>query len=144
MEDTLQKLRPTKKQKYLLIFIKNFIARYGYSPSYREIMRGMSYKSVSTVASHIDSLVARGHLVKRKNSARSLEVIANVEIDDAVSEITEEQSKWLIDIVTAKFNSLPGNPSKQELDELYVLTGALVVLGLNEAAESFKSRLGVK
>lgn len=33
-------VRPTKKQKELLIFIEDFITAHGYSPSYREIMQG--------------------------------------------------------------------------------------------------------
>ncbi len=68
-------INPTKKQYELLLFIDNFIKDNGYGPSYREIMRALNYKSVSTVAVHIDSLISRGHLRKRDNSARSLEVI---------------------------------------------------------------------
>lgn len=65
---------PTKKQKELLSFIDGFIKGNGYGPSYRETMRALGYKSVSTVASHIDNLIAKGYLVKRTYSARSLEV----------------------------------------------------------------------
>lgn len=67
--------RPTKKQKELLSFLDGFIKGNGYGPSYREIMRGLDYKSVSTVAAHVDGLIARGWLVKKDNSARSLEVL---------------------------------------------------------------------
>lgn len=67
--------RPTKKQKELLSFIDGFIKGNGYGPSYREIMRGLDYKSVSTVATHVDGLITRGWLVKKDNSARSLEVL---------------------------------------------------------------------
>ena len=63
--------RPTKKQRELLSFIDGFIKGYGYGPSYREIMNGLGYQSVSTVAVHIDGLIARGYLRKRDNSARS-------------------------------------------------------------------------
>ena len=44
--------RPTKKQKLLLEYIEAFIAQHGYSPSYREIMNGVGYSSVATVAAH--------------------------------------------------------------------------------------------
>ena len=67
---------PTKKQRALLDFIDNFIKSNGYSPSFREIMRALDYKSVSTVATHVDGLIAKGWLAKKDNSARSLEVIA--------------------------------------------------------------------
>jgi repressor LexA len=68
--------RPTKKQRELLSFIDGFIKGNGYGPSYREIMRALDYKSVSTVATHVDGLIARGWLVKKDNSARTLEVVA--------------------------------------------------------------------
>lgn len=67
--------RPTKKQKELLNFIDSFIKGNGYGPSYREVMRALDYKSVSTVATHIDGLIARGWLVKKDHSARSLTVV---------------------------------------------------------------------
>jgi repressor LexA len=68
-------VRPTKKQKELLNFIEEFINVRGYSPSYREIMKGMQYTSVATVSLHVSSLIKRGHLQKRDRSARSLEVV---------------------------------------------------------------------
>jgi len=67
--------RPTKKQRELLSFIDGFIKGNGYGPSYREVMRALDYKSVSTVATHIDGLIARGWLLKKDNSARSLIVV---------------------------------------------------------------------
>src|SRR5574344_1925009 len=71
----MDKTRQTKKQKELLNFIDGFIKGYGYGPSYREIMRALDYKSVSTVATHINGLIPRGWLVKKDNSARSLMVM---------------------------------------------------------------------
>ena len=68
-------VRPTKKQQELLVFIQQFIAEHGYSPSYREIMNGCQYTSVATVALHVGNLIKRGHLRKRDHSARSIEVV---------------------------------------------------------------------
>lgn len=66
---------PTKKQQELLRFIDGFIKGNGYGPSYREVMRALGYKSVSTVAAHVDTLIAKGYLRKGDGySARSLEV----------------------------------------------------------------------
>lgn len=62
----------TKKQFEMLEYIESFIYDAGYSPTYREIMRGLGYKSVATVAKHIDNLIAIGKLEKIENSARSL------------------------------------------------------------------------
>ena len=67
--------RPTKKQQELLSFIDGFIKGNGYGPSYREVQRALDYKSVSTVATHVNSLIAKGLLIKRTYSARSLDVV---------------------------------------------------------------------
>ena len=63
-------IRPTKKQRELLSFIEAFIAEHGYSPSYREIMQGLQYTSVATVALHVNNLIKRGHLQKRRKPTR--------------------------------------------------------------------------
>lgn len=67
--------RPSKKQLELLSFIEGFIQSNGYGPSYREIMRALDYKSVSTVAVHVDGLIKKGQLRKKDNSARTLEIV---------------------------------------------------------------------
>lgn len=68
--------RASKKQQELLSFVDGFIKGNGYGPSYREIMRSLGYKSVSTVAIHIEALIAKGYLVRRDKSARSLEIVS--------------------------------------------------------------------
>ena len=65
---------PTKKQRETLNFIDAFIKENGYAPSFREVQRSLDLKSVSTVAAHVSGLIAKGYLVKRDGSARSLEV----------------------------------------------------------------------
>ncbi len=90
--------RPTKKQRELLTFIENFITEHGYSPSYREVMTGIGYSSVATVALHINNLIKRGHIVKRNNSARSLEIVKTDETDKfQTSQIKPAEEKWLIE-----------------------------------------------
>jgi repressor LexA len=68
--------RASKRQQELLSFVDGFIKGNGYGPSYREIMRALGYKSVSTVAIHIDALIAKGYLARRDKSARSLEIVS--------------------------------------------------------------------
>lgn len=68
-------MKLTKKQKVLLDFVAEFSKEHDYSPTFREIMYALGYKSVSTVAKHIDNLVVLGCIVKREGEARSLEVI---------------------------------------------------------------------
>lgn len=135
--------RPSKKQRELLSFIDGFIKGHGYGPSYREIMRALDYKSVSTVATHIDNLITKGHLKKRTHSARSLEVVGAADAKPAsATRVTSEQSKWLIDLVNKRFAEVETSPNKKAIDELYVLVGALHILGFEDAATAAKSRLG--
>lgn len=137
-------IRPTKKQQELLLFIERFIGEHGYSPSYREIMNGLAYTSVATVALHINSLIKRGHIVKRDRSARSLEVVHGVQAKELVTNIiAPKDEKWLVDKVESYFARAEGAVEfvASELDELYVLIGALRVLGLEGAAQSFIPRL---
>lgn len=134
--------RATKRQRELLNFVEGFIKGYGYGPSYREVMRALNYKSVSTVAIHIDNLITKGYLRKRDNSARSLEVVTT-HLDDAPARKgpTPAQEKWLINAVMERFESLDKQYDEAVLDELYVLVGALKVLGLEDAHIAMRSRL---
>ena len=69
-------IKITKKQRRLLDFIEDYNNRNGYSPTYREIAAGLELKSVSSVAEHIDNLVALGVLRKADDgSARTLEIV---------------------------------------------------------------------
>jgi len=137
-------VRPTKKQRELLTFIEQFIGEHGYSPSYREIMAGLNYTSVATVALHINNLIRRGHLKKRDHSARSLEVVAPTEAPKvATNVIKPSEEKWLVEKVEHHFaeRERSGELKAGHLDHLYVLVGALKVLGLEGAAQSFVPRL---
>lgn len=68
----MAKERATKKQQELLQFISDFLNEHDYAPSYREIMSALGYKSVSTVAVHVDGLIAKGYITKSDKSARSV------------------------------------------------------------------------
>lgn len=123
-------------------FVDTFIQGHGYGPSYREIMKALGYKSVSTVAVHIDGLMAKGYLRKRDRSARSLEVVTTHLDDTPVRKgPTPTQEKWIINAITDKFDVLYDSHSQETLDELYVLVGALKVLGLDGAHVAMKTRL---
>lgn len=139
-----EKVRPTKKQRQLLSYIQEFIAENGYSPSYREIMKGCDYTSVATVSLHVNNLIKRGHLQKRDNSARSLEVIDGVDEEPKVktNQVPESDGKWLVKKVEQFFEEAENSqPTKEQIDNLYVMVGALKVLGIEGAAQSFIPRL---
>lgn len=133
--------RSSKRQRELLEFVDNFIQGHGYGPSYREIMKALGYKSVSTVAIHIDGLIAKGYLQKHDRSARSLEVVTT-HYDDAplAKNPTPEQEKWLVEAINRRFDKL-GDDTPKILDEIYVLVGALKILGLTDAHTFMKARL---
>ena len=134
--------RSSKRQRELLNFVDGFIQGHGYGPSYREIMRALGYKSVSTVAIHINGLIDKGYIRKRDNSARSLEVVT-IQIDDTPTKkaVTPAQEKWIISAVAERFDRLDKQYDETVLDELYVLIGALKILGLESAHVAMKARL---
>ncbi len=116
---------PTKKQKIMLDFIDGFVKSNGYSPTLREVMQALGYKSVSTVAKHVDNLIARGWLVKRDNEARSLEVVTP-DSGVASSQQEAEHRQWLVELINQKEAQ---GLSEQERQ---VVQSALEVLGLSE------------
>lgn len=137
-------VRPTKKQRELLTFIEKFIAEHGYSPSFREIMAGLNYNSVATVALHVGNLIKRGHLRKRDHSARSLEVTMPNEQPKVTSNTVQPgEEKWLVEKIEHFFSEAEslGEIAQEHIDQLYVLVGSLRVLGLEGAAQSFQPRL---
>lgn len=145
-QKTTSTIRPTKKQRELLTFIESFISENGYSPSYREIMKGLNYTSVATVSLHVNNLIKRGHLQKRDHSARSLEVMEPTGTEPAKitpKQLKVSEEKWLVEKVEQFFKEVETAPKivEEELDRLYVLIGALKVLGVEGAANSYIPRL---
>lgn len=115
---------PTKKQQELLRFIDGFIKGNGYGPSYREVMRALGYKSVSTVAAHVDALIAKGFLRKGDGySARSLEVTTP---DSPQAESAAERT------LKRKITELEADETRA--DDVATLRRALELLGEKEAA----------
>lgn len=138
-------IRPSKKQRELLNFIESFIVEHGYSPSYREIMAGCNYTSVATVALHVNNLIKRGHLRKRENNARSLEVVTGTASKSTLStnQIKPSEEKWLVEKVDHFFHEAEQNSQNDAVTiaNLQTLINALKVLGLEGAAQSYVTRL---
>ena len=122
----MQNDRASKKQQELLQFVDNFITTNGYGPSYREIMRGLGYKSVSTVAIHIDNLIAKGYLVRRDKSARSLDVVGRPTSSTALTNDLETK--------------LEAHVNSQELDEAQrkQVAATLNTLGFTKLAQKLE------
>jgi len=140
-------VRPTKKQKALLAYIEQFIAENGYSPSYREIMQGLQYTSVATVALHVGNLIKRGHLRKRDHSARSLEVVTpSAEFSSTpklkTNQVKPAEEKWLVEKVDGLISEAEAGAlvTEDQLQNIAILLSALRVLGLEGGAQSFAER----
>ncbi|HLD24347.1 repressor LexA [Candidatus Gottesmanbacteria bacterium RIFCSPLOWO2_01_FULL_49_10] len=63
------------KERQLLDFITQFIQRYGYAPTLKEIGLAMGIHSPATVHEHIDKLRIKGFINKLDGTARGLEVV---------------------------------------------------------------------
>lgn len=127
--------RSSKKQRELLLFIDGFIKGNGYGPSYREVMRALGYKSVSTVAVHIDGLIQKGYLRKRDHSARSIEVVT-LHTD---SDMVIEKSPEIVTLLEEEINRRLGRDTSN-MDDVTVLVDAVAVLG-SKKAESFREAI---
>jgi len=65
----------TKKQREVLDYIEDFIQENGYTPSYREIARGLGLASPSTVYQHVQALCEKGVInTGQDGAARTIEL----------------------------------------------------------------------
>lgn len=139
-------IRPTKKQYEILEFIESFINKNGFSPSYREIMAGLNYTSVATVSLHVNSLLKRGHLIKRDHSARSIEVVHKTNPDKiSTNEIKPNEEKWIVGKIEQIIKEAEKETilTKEKLDQIYILISSLRILGIEGAANSLTPRVNL-
>lgn len=73
-----------RKQKQILDFIKQYIGKYGYSPTLTEIADSIGVSSLATVHEHLQVLVSKGVIKKFEGAVRGLEVI-----DQEISHATQ-------------------------------------------------------
>ena len=65
----------TRRQREVLDFIRTFVERCGYSPSYEEIAHGLDLSSLATVHKHISNLERKGLLQRAHNRSRSIDIL---------------------------------------------------------------------
>lgn len=65
------------KERQLLEFITQFIQRYGYAPTLKEIGEALDMHSPATVHEHVDKLRIKGFIKKLDGTARGLEVVTD-------------------------------------------------------------------
>ncbi len=63
------------KERQLLDFITQFIQRYGYAPTLKEIGEALGTSSPATVHEHLDRLRQKGFIRKLDGTARGIEVV---------------------------------------------------------------------
>jgi len=66
------------RERQLLDFITQFIQRFGYAPTLKEIGGALGISSVATVHEHLERLRDKGFLKKTEGTARGIEVIKDV------------------------------------------------------------------
>ena len=64
-----------RRQKQILEFIRQYIDRYGYSPTLGEIAEAIGVSSLATVHEHIGVLVAKGVIKKFDGAVRGIEIL---------------------------------------------------------------------
>ena len=81
----------TRRQKEVFDYIKQYVERHGYEPSYQLIARQLGVRSKAGIAKHIEALETQGLLSrKRENGSFWLDLRPTETIADAVCEI-----EWL-------------------------------------------------
>jgi repressor LexA len=66
------------RERQLLDFITQFIQRYGYAPTLKEIGEALDISSPATIHEHIDRLRIKGYIKKLDGTARGLEVVKDM------------------------------------------------------------------
>ena len=74
----IAKIPLTKNMEKVYNFIKEYIEKHNFSPSYDEIVEAMNMKSKSNVARDILSLQERGWISKEMYKARTLRLIEEI------------------------------------------------------------------
>jgi repressor LexA len=75
-----------KRQKEILDFIRNYIDKYGYSPTLGEIAEAMGVSSLATVHEHLQALVKKGIIKKFDGAVRGIEIL-DEKISSALKDI---------------------------------------------------------
>ena len=66
----------TKRQKELLDFIRKYVKKHEMSPTYREMVKALSSKSVSNIGRMLDALAEEGKITRRVPAKpRSIKVL---------------------------------------------------------------------
>ena len=112
------------KQNEILIFIKKFMAENKFSPSVRDICKGVNLNSPATVHVHLTNLINKGIIKRNPKNNRLLELMVPNEFETNVNSVINVP---LLGKVTA------GNPIEaiENPDEYFSLPSEMVPTGKN-------------
>ena len=71
----------SNKQNEVLTFVKKFIAENKYTPSVRDICKGINLSSPATVHVHLNNLINKGYIKRNAKNNRMLELMVPNEFD---------------------------------------------------------------
>lgn len=66
-----------KRQKSILLYLKQYIQSTGTAPTLREIATAMGVRSLATIHEHLETLEKKGLIKRKKRDNRGLEVLDN-------------------------------------------------------------------
>ncbi|MEE3342517.1 MAG: transcriptional repressor LexA [Bacilli bacterium] len=112
------------KQNEILIFIKKFMAENKFSPSVRDICKGVNLNSPATVHVHLTNLINKGFIKRNPKNNRLIELMVPNEFETNVDSVINVP---LLGKVTA------GNPIEaiENPDEYFSLPSEMVPTGKN-------------
>lgn len=136
----MEKSNLTKKQTEVLDFIKKYTAKNGYSPTIREICKGVGLSSPATVFVHVKNLEKNGYITSTNSKFRTI----NLLVDNEYLEKNEDVIKVpLLGKVTAgspitaietpnEFFDLPASlvPKNEEVFTLHVSGESMINAGI--------------
>jgi repressor LexA len=68
----------TKRQREILEYLRNYIERHNYAPTFEEIADQFRFSSKGTVYKHIMNLKTKGFITKAWNRSRSIELVSDI------------------------------------------------------------------
>ena len=125
----------TNKQNEILIYIKKFIAENNYSPSVREICKGINLNSPATVHTHITNIINKGYLKRNSKNKRLLELLVPNEFkinnNDVINVPLLDKNSTSID-QTTKYFPLPAKliPNGKEIFTIKASDNSMNKIGI--------------
>ena len=79
----------TKRQNEILNYIKEYIVKYGYPPTIREIGADLGISSPATIHAHLSNLEKKGVIRKQDSKNRAIELLVKNEFVDSSNNTVE-------------------------------------------------------